>query len=126
MRFLTAGLGDIKAFKVQLKASQVQIDEDGVLASTVSEILFLREKMTSQLINLRCERTLRNLDLSILSFFSSTSHSSSKNLTVPSFSLLLLPHVEEPSVLLRRAFIIAAECSWDAQLWSLRNQGSEV
>ena len=124
LKFLSAGLGDIIAFKKQLKASNVQIDENTELASTVAEILFLREKMTSQLEHLRCEGTLRTLDLSVLSLFTSTS--SDNNFSVPSFSALLLPHIEEPSVLLKRALIIAAECSWDAQLWSLRNQGSEV
>ena len=124
LRFLSAGLGDIAIFKKQLKASDVQIDEDTELASTVAEILFLREKMTSQLEHLRCEGTLRTLDLSVLSLFTSTV--SNDNFSVPSFSTLLLPHIEEPSVLLKRALIIAAECSWDAQLWSLRNQGSEV
>jgi hypothetical protein len=39
---------------------------------------------------------------------------------------MLLPHLGEPIVLLRKALVTATESAWDAQLSSLRSIGSEV
>ena len=117
-----AGLGEINAYKAIVKARNVQLEEDTAVAATVAELMVLRDVMAAQLIHLKCDRTLSVLDDSTRSLFAS----SAKKFHVSSFSTLLIPHVEEPSLLLRKALIVAAEVAWDAQLWTLRTLGCEV
>lgn len=122
MKFLVAGLGEINAYKAVVRARNVQLEEDTAVAATITELMVLRDAMTAQLINLKCEKTLKSLDDSTRCLFAS----SAGKLFVSSFSALLLPHVEEPSLLLRKALTAAVEVAWDAQLWTLRALGCEV
>ena len=153
MKFLLHGLADIDAYRSQLKNAEAHSKRtasrgsesgssgdsgteavSGALSGAVSEadlstdvstILSLRENLTAQLVYLRCENTLRTLDQSVQTLFTPFS-ATTDCMSVPSLSSLLLPHVSDPSLMLRKTLIIAAECAWDAQLWSLRSQGREV
>jgi hypothetical protein len=116
-----AGLGEINAYKTLVKARNIQL-EDIAVAATITELMALRDVMVAQLIHLKCDRTLLSLDNSTRNLFAS----SAQKFHVSSFSTLLLPHVEDPSLLLRKALIAAAEVAWDAQLWTLRTLGCEV
>ena len=149
MKFLLHGLADIDAYRSQLKNAEAHSKRtagrgsasgsgsdsgteavsgavsEADLSTDVSTILSLRENLTAQLVYLRCENTLRTLDQSVQTLFTPFS-TTTDCMSVPSLSSLLLPHVSDPSLMLRKTLIIAAECAWDAQLWSLRSQGREV
>ena len=149
MKFLLHGLADIDAYRSQLKNAEAHSKRtagrgsasasgsdsgteavsgavsEADLSTDVSTILSLRENLTAQLVYLRCENTLRTLDQSVQTLFTPFS-ATTDCMSVPSLSSLLLPHVSDPSLMLRKTLIIAAECAWDAQLWSLRSQGREV
>ena len=121
--YLMSGLKEIDTYRTYLKQHKESLEglESSDVASTVDKMQNLREGMTSSLTLMRCEETLRDLDRVISSLFIS----SSDTLSMPSFSALL-QHVEEPSLLLRKALITTAEGAWDAQLWSLRTLGYGV
>ena len=118
-----SGLKEIDTYRTYLKQHKAPLEglESSDVASTVDKMQNLREGMTSSLTLMRCEETLRDLDRVMSTLFIS----SSETLSMPSFSALL-QHVEEPSLLLRKALIMTAEGAWDAQLWSLRMLGNEV
>ena len=123
MRYLMSGLREIDTYRTYLKQHKASLEglESSEVASTVDMMQNLREGMTSSLTLMRCEETLRDLDRIIHSLFVS----SSESLPMPSFSTLL-QHVDDPSLLLRKALIMTAEGAWDAQLWSLRMLGCGV
>lgn len=118
-----SGLREIDTYRTYLKQHKASLEglESSEVASTVDKMQDLREGLTSSLTLMRCEDTLRDLDRVTQSLFVS----SSETLSMPPFSTLL-QHVEDPSLLLRRALIVTAEGAWDAQLWSLRMLGCGV
>lgn len=141
LRYLLSSIEEISSYRSYLKLNYSGNYESDERNDIIEEMMGLKDSLHFELVRLKCEKTLCALDAAIqLIFASSPSYSSKEHnnstsnnnrsktmsTSIPSYTSLLLPYIDSPTLLLKRAFILSIEYAWNEQLRAQKDMGREV